>query len=48
MKSGIAQWMKHHHGIHHYRNPDRGYGVSSPLWDYVFGTMEKEKNRKNT
>lgn len=42
MKSGIAQWLKHHHVLHHYRNPDRGYGVSSPLWDYVFRTMEEE------
>lgn len=31
----------HHHAIHHYRQPDRAFGVSSPLWDYVFGTMPK-------
>jgi len=29
----------HHHSIHHYREPDRAFGVSSPLWDIVFGTM---------
>jgi|SRR5690606_1915033 len=28
-----------HHHIHHYQEPDRAYGVSSPLWDYVFRTM---------
>ncbi len=48
MKSGIAQWLKHHHVLHHYRNPDRGYGVSSPLWDYVFGTMEESAERVPT
>lgn len=30
-----------HHSIHHYKDSERAYGVSSPLWDYVFGTMPK-------
>ncbi|MDN5204088.1 sterol desaturase family protein [Fulvivirgaceae bacterium BMA10] len=30
-----------HHGIHHYKDHERAFGVSSPLWDYVFGTMPK-------
>ncbi len=28
-----------HHGIHHFKNNERAFGVSSPLWDYVFRTM---------
>ncbi len=28
-----------HHGIHHYKNSERAFGVSSPLWDYIFRTM---------
>ncbi len=28
-----------HHAIHHYKDDQRAFGVSSPLWDYVFGTM---------
>lgn len=32
----------HHHSIHHYREPDRAFGVSSPLWDVVFGTMPRK------
>ncbi|MFD2516417.1 sterol desaturase family protein [Salinimicrobium flavum] len=32
----------HHHSIHHYREPDRAFGVSSPLWDHVFGTMPRK------
>jgi sterol desaturase/sphingolipid hydroxylase (fatty acid hydroxylase superfamily) len=28
-----------HHALHHYRYPDKAFGVSSPLWDIVFGTM---------
>lgn len=33
-------WM--HHSIHHYKDPENAFGVSSPLWDYVFGTMPKK------
>jgi dihydroceramide fatty acyl 2-hydroxylase len=39
MKGKFGLWLKHHHVRHHYLDPERGYGVSSPLWDYVFGTM---------
>jgi len=31
-----------HHSIHHYKDHTRAFGVSSPLWDYVFGTMPKK------
>jgi sterol desaturase/sphingolipid hydroxylase (fatty acid hydroxylase superfamily) len=30
-------WINH--GIHHYKDDERAFGVSSPLWDYVFRTM---------
>lgn len=30
-----------HHSIHHYKDPEVAYGVSSPLWDYLLGTMPK-------
>lgn len=39
--------IKHHHMIHHYKDMDRGYGVSSKLWDYVFrSNFESEKERE--
>ena len=28
-----------HHHLHHYVYDNKAYGVSSPLWDVVFGTM---------
>lgn len=31
-----------HHGIHHYKDPENAFGVSSPLWDLIFGTMPKK------
>eukprot|EP00730_Choanoeca_flexa_P011477 TRINITY_DN260_c0_g1_i2.p1 TRINITY_DN260_c0_g1~~TRINITY_DN260_c0_g1_i2.p1 ORF type:complete len:240 (+),score=22.40 TRINITY_DN260_c0_g1_i2:57-776(+) len=31
--------LKNYHREHHYRNPDRGFGISSKLWDVVFRTL---------
>jgi 4-hydroxysphinganine ceramide fatty acyl 2-hydroxylase len=33
--------LKQHHLRHHYHDDHLGYGVSSPLWDYIFGTNRK-------
>lgn len=30
-------WINH--GIHHYKDHDKAFGVSSPLWDWVFRTL---------
>ena len=32
-----ALWRNHH--LHHYKHPDKGFGVSSVLWDHIFGTI---------
>ena len=42
-------WRNHH--LHHYKNEHRGFGVSTTLWDRIFGTMfdltmEKEDKEK--
>jgi sterol desaturase/sphingolipid hydroxylase (fatty acid hydroxylase superfamily) len=45
-------WRNHH--LHHYKNDHQGFGVSTTLWDRVFGTMfdlkkeieDKEKVRE--
>jgi sterol desaturase/sphingolipid hydroxylase (fatty acid hydroxylase superfamily) len=31
-------WMKRRHAVHHHRDDDANFGVTSPLWDLVFGT----------
>ena len=31
-----------HHGIHHYKDQHNAFGVSSPFWDIIFGTMPKK------
>lgn len=33
-------WINH--AVHHYKDPDVAFGVSSPLWDYILGTMPKK------
>jgi len=38
MKRGVGLWLKQYHMRHHYKDDHTGYGVSSPLWDYVFRT----------
>lgn len=32
-----------HHNTHHFRYPNKAFGVSSPLWDFIFGTMPPRK-----
>jgi sterol desaturase/sphingolipid hydroxylase (fatty acid hydroxylase superfamily) len=39
MREGVWKYLKRHHMRHHFKTPDRRYGVSSPMWDYVFGTQ---------
>lgn len=38
-KWNVWQFLRRHHMRHHSQTPDMRFGVSSPLWDYVFGTM---------
>lgn len=39
MGSGVFSYLKYHHMQHHYAREKARYGVSSPLWDIVFGTQ---------
>jgi sterol desaturase/sphingolipid hydroxylase (fatty acid hydroxylase superfamily) len=47
-----CKWMKplwRNHHLHHYKNEKKGFGVSTTLWDRLFGTMynlNKEKENK--
>lgn len=48
------KWMKplwRNHHLHHYKDEEKGFGVSSTVWDHIFGTMfdlkrEKEDKKK--
>ena len=38
--SEYGRWMRKHHLHHHFKNPRVTHGVTSPMWDWVFGTLE--------
>jgi len=46
LKNGVWQKLKHHHVLHHYHDPEKGFGVSTPIWDYVFGTVDPTEQKK--
>ena len=37
-RNRIFQYLKRYHFSHHYIDTTKGFGLSSPLWDYVFRT----------
>jgi sterol desaturase/sphingolipid hydroxylase (fatty acid hydroxylase superfamily) len=40
-----ALWVNH--SVHHYKDGEVVFGVSSPLWDYVYGTMNVKEGQEN-
>lgn len=36
-----GRWARQHHFYHHFEKPSFNHGVTSPLWDIVFGTYKK-------
>jgi hypothetical protein len=36
-----SRWARRHHLHHHFESPRSNHGVSTPLWDLVFGTLER-------
>lgn len=47
-KSGIMKKVKQHHMLHHYQDPEKGFGVSSSLWDIILRsgfTREPKKSQ---
>ena len=43
--SKLGLTLRRLHLMHHFRDHDKGFGVSAPYWDFVFGTAEKRKRR---
>lgn len=41
--SRIGKYVKRHHMLHHHADHEGGFGVSSPIWDFVFRTMPTNK-----
>ncbi|MFD1768379.1 sterol desaturase family protein [Sphingobacterium suaedae] len=44
-KSGLFKKIKDHHMLHHYSDPERGFGVSSAIWDVIFDSGFRKKTK---
>ena len=40
------RYLWKHHSLHHYKYPDKAFGVSNTLWDHVFGTMPPKNSEE--
>ena len=40
-RNAYGRWARRHHFHHHFTNPRKNHGVTTPLWDWVFGTLER-------
>ncbi len=34
-----GRWLRRHHFFHHFADPSKNHGVTTPIWDWVFGTL---------
>ncbi len=41
MRTRLERKLRELHMRHHFQDDTRGFGVSAPFWDYVFGTAPK-------
>lgn len=42
-KTRVGKKIREHHMRHHFQDHRFGYGVSSPIWDYVFRTIPQSR-----
>lgn len=39
--NAYGRWARRHHLHHHFTRPFKNHGVTTPIWDLVFGTYEQ-------
>lgn len=44
-RSRIGKFLKRYHMVHHHAGVEGLFGVSQPIWDYVFGTQHDRATR---
>lgn len=42
-KFALTRYLKRYHLQHHFKDPNGTFGVTTPMWDYVFGSSYKPK-----
>jgi sterol desaturase/sphingolipid hydroxylase (fatty acid hydroxylase superfamily) len=45
-KTAVGKWMRKYHLVHHFQTPGVRYGITSPLWDHVFGTYPRDRYQR--
>src|SRR4051795_4231845 len=45
-RTGVGRRLRELHMRHHFQDDDRGFGVSAPYWDHVFGTAPERKGNR--
>lgn len=48
LPTAFGRYLKKRHHRHHFVDPDRDYGVSSPIWDAIFGTLTAEQRARRS
>jgi dihydroceramide fatty acyl 2-hydroxylase len=44
-RTRMGKWLRELHMRHHFQDDERGFGISAPYWDRVFGTMHLRRSR---
>lgn len=39
-RGSYMQFLRRHHFYHHFTDPNSNHGVTTPIWDWVFGTLK--------
>ena len=42
-KNAAFKYLKRYHLQHHFKHPNGSFGVTTPMWDYVFGSWYRPK-----
>jgi sterol desaturase/sphingolipid hydroxylase (fatty acid hydroxylase superfamily) len=45
-RKGVLSYLRKHHLRHHFGYEENAFGVTSPLWDYVLGSMPIRRLRR--
>ncbi len=43
----VLRYLKKYHLLHHYRTPEMRFGVTSPVYDLIFGTFRSAADRRS-
>ncbi len=47
-KTRFGKYLKRHHMMHHFKDSHNYFGVTSPVWDWMFGTLPPPDATKDT